>query len=454
MQRQTAGVIGFGRFGQFWAKTLCRDHTILATDRNPELAKVAAEIGIAFKSLPEVCAQAEAIFLCVPINQFEACVASLKPYLKPHTTILDVCSVKAYPAEILAQHLGAHATLELIATHPMFGPDSAAHGLAGLPLVMWPLRSVSSGYRAWLSYFTGLGLRVVEISPQEHDRLAANSQGVTHYLGRVLQEMRLSPTSIDTKGFELLLSVIAQTCNDTWELFYNLQNYNPYTGEMRLRLEEALDRVYSALLPERISPHEFVIGIQGGQGSFNEEACRHYCAQHAAQIPAYRVEYLYTSDHVLAALHQGKIDFGVFAIQNARGGVVMETIHALSKFDCEILEIFEVVIGHCLLLHPRADFGEVDTLISHPQALAQCADNLKKNFPHLKLTSGEGDLIDQALCARHLAEGKLPASTSVLAPKACAALYGLKIYADALQDLGTENRTTFVWARRRHYFRK
>ena len=454
MKKQKVGIIGFGRFGQFWAKTLQRDHRIFATDLDAGRASLAAEMGVEFSSLTELCAQAETIFLCVPINHFAATVQSLKPHLKPHTTICEVCSVKAYPAEVLLQELGGDTQLELIATHPMFGPDSGAQGLAGLPLAMWPLRSASSPYRAWRAYFSDLGLRVVEIPPHEHDRWAANSQGVTHYLGRVLHEMRLSPTPIDTKGFELLLSVIAQTCNDTWELFYNLQNYNPYTGEMRLRLEEALERVYDELLPERVSPHEWVIGIQGGKGSFNEEACRHYCAQHAGEIPAYRIEYLYTSDNVLAALHQGKIDFGVFAIQNARGGVVMETIHALSKYDCEILEIFEIVISNCLLLHPRADFGELDTLLSHPQALAQCANNLKQKYSHLKLASGEGDLIDQALCARHLAEGKLPASTAVLAPKVCAELYGLRIQAENLQDLGPDNLTTFVWARRRHFFRR
>ena len=194
------------------------------------------------------------------------------------------------------------------------------------------------------------------------------------------------------------------------------------------------------------------------QGDANEAAWRIAAAAPRIAIVQARTAapagHLNLSPQVLAALHQGKIDFGVFAIQNARGGVVMETIHALSKYDCEILEIFDIVISHCLLRHPEADFDEIDTIISHPQALAQCADTLGNKYPQLKLTSGEGDLIDQALCARYVAEGKLPASTAVLAPKVCAELYGLKIHDTDLQDLGQHTRTTFVWARRRHYFRK
>ena len=39
-------------------------------------------------------------------------------------------------------------------------------------------------------------------------------------------------TEINTLGFNDLLGVIEQTCNDSWDLFRDLQKYNPYTGEM------------------------------------------------------------------------------------------------------------------------------------------------------------------------------------------------------------------------------
>jgi prephenate dehydratase len=209
--------------------------------------------------------------------------------------------------------------------------------------------------------------------------------------------------------------------------------------------------VYTSLLPERVAPDALEIGIQGGRGSFNEEACRRYCAAHDTEISGYRIQYLYTTAGVLNALHQGTIDRGVFAIQNAKGGAVMETIHALSRYHCEIMDVFEVVVSHCLLHHRAVSFGDIDTLISHPQALAQCAGTLKKRYPHLKLTSGDGDLIDQALCAQMIAEDRLPRSTAVLASRVCAELYGLAIHDEDLQDLGQDNRTTFAWVERRSY---
>ena len=451
MNRLTVGIIGFGRFGRFWAKVLSTTHRVLVTDQK-ELAQTAAELGLSFrKSIAEVCAEAEAVFLCVPISQIASTVRDLKTWLRPGTVVFDTCSVKLYPAEVMQTHLGGVEQVELIATHPMFGPDSGANGLQGLSLVMWPLRAATNAYPLWREYFKSLGLMVVEISPDEHDRLVANSQGVAHYIGRVLGELQLQETPIDTKGFTLLRSVVQQTCNDSWELFHDLQNYNPYTQKMRLNLEEALNQVYSRLLPECVSPGELVIGVQGGRGSFSEEAGRHYCA--LDKIVNYRLKYCYTTVNVLAALHQGEIDRGVFAIQNARGGVVMETIEALSRYTCDILAYFELPLRHCILHHPEADFAQIDALISHPQALAQCQTNLQARYPHLKLISGAGELVDQALCAQHLAEGQLPPTMAVLASRACADLYGLTVHDLDLQDLGEDNLTTFVWVqRRRHHF--
>jgi prephenate dehydrogenase/prephenate dehydratase len=442
MRRRKVGIVGYGRFGRLWADLLAPHHQVSVTDKVPLPAEH-------FLPLPALCAAADVIFLCVPINQVEQVVREIGPHLKRGTAVFDTCSVKVHPASVLTTQLGQKADVSLIATHPMFGPDSAAHGVHGLPMVVWRLAGNEEIYREWVGFFDDLGIRTVEMAPDEHDRLAAYSQGITHYVGRVLRKLDLQPTLIDTQGFKLLHSLTEQTCNDSWELFHDLQIFNPYTREMRLRLESALDSVYEELLPERVSPDHFVVAVQGGRGSFNEQACRYYGEQHSDEYGAFEITYRYTTENVLRALHEGEADFGVFAIQNARGGAVMETIDALSHYTCEIIEAFELLIGHALLLHPDAPFEQVDTVISHPQALAQCRATLAARYPHLQLTSGQGELIDQALCARYIAEGRLPRTTAVLAPEACAQLYGLRVHDRGLQDLDAANLTTFAWARRR-----
>ena len=84
-------------------------------------------------------------------------------------------------------------------------------------------------YQYWHTYFENKDITIVALTPDEHDRLAARSQGITHLLGRTLQKMGVTETPIDTLGFERLLGIMNQTCNDSWDLFQDLETYNPYS---------------------------------------------------------------------------------------------------------------------------------------------------------------------------------------------------------------------------------
>lgn len=234
------GIVGYGRFGRLWASILSSHFEVLVTDTLKQPAPN-------FVSLEDLCARASTIFLCVPINQFDSVVQAIAPLIRPHTVVLDTCSVKEHPAKIMTGRLAAVEDVTLIATHPMFGPDSAAHGIYGLPMVLWRLHGSEREFDRWSSFFEKIGIRIVHMPPAEHDRLAAYSQGVTHYIGRVLQQLQLEPTPIDTAGFKILCSLIEQTCNDSWELFQDLQTYNGYTPQMRTRIEQALESMNEVL---------------------------------------------------------------------------------------------------------------------------------------------------------------------------------------------------------------
>jgi hypothetical protein len=61
---------------------------------------------------------------------------------------------------------------------------------------------------------------MVEMTCEEHDRQAASTQFITHTVGRMLGTMELEETSINTKGYESLLSLVSNTNNDSFELYY------------------------------------------------------------------------------------------------------------------------------------------------------------------------------------------------------------------------------------------
>ncbi|HTP60380.1 MAG TPA: hypothetical protein VMM82_15770, partial [Spirochaetia bacterium] len=64
---------------------------------------------------------------------------------------------------------------------------------------------------------------------------------------RVLSDFGVHRSSIGTVGFNKLLEIVEQTCNDPWQLFLDLQRYNPHTREMRSRLSRSLHSVMRAI---------------------------------------------------------------------------------------------------------------------------------------------------------------------------------------------------------------
>jgi len=203
--------------------------------------------------------------------------------------------------------------------------------------------------------------------------------------------------------------------------------------------------LYNKLLPQQKDPNFVTFGIQGGLGSFNEEAI--FCYLKKAGITKYKIKYLHTSEKVLAALHSGEIDFGQFAIHNSVGGVVAESIQAMARYKFAIVEEFAIKISHALIIRKDADLKEVDTIMSHPQVFAQCQKTLAQKFPHLRQISGAGDLIDHAKVAQFLSQNKLPKNIATMGSKVLADLCDLKIVQDNLQD-AAENFTSFLIVKR------
>lgn len=238
------GVYGLGRFGLFWASALAKSGAeVIAYSRSshsvPDNVRLASEDEVL---------NAPYLFFCVTISAFEDVLKRVGHRIGKNTVVMDTCSVKTYPAKWMSENIPDD--IYKIATHPMFGPDSGAHGLEGLPVVMCPITPIDERYSAIRDFFAEMGLKVLEMSAREHDEEAAYSQGVTHFVGRVLDQMKLKPTEIATQGYKSLMTIVEQTCNDPIQLFYDLQRYNPYAKEMRLSLQVAVEKVLNRLAKE------------------------------------------------------------------------------------------------------------------------------------------------------------------------------------------------------------
>jgi prephenate dehydrogenase len=439
---KTVTIIGYGRFGQVLHRLLKDDFSVVVYDVKPVRlafpgARVARNVAEALES--------EAVFYAVPIPVFERVFSSHKKYFREGQTLIDVLSVKMHPAKVMRKVLRG-TRVQAILTHPMFGPDSSREGFAGLPLTIDRFLSKPATFEFWKRYFEKKKLRVVLMSPQEHDKLAANSQGLTHFIGRLLERLKFKEGPIDSLGVEKLLEVKEQTCNDTWELFAGLQHFNPYTKSMRLRLGAAYDSLYKKLLPKEVKKGVVTFGIQGGKGSFNEQAVREYIKN--KHIANSEIAYLYTSERVLRKLHEGDIDFGLFAMHNAQGGIVAESVRAMSRYTFNIVAEQEVLIRHALMKCRDVEKEKLTSVMGHSQNFLQCREMLARKYPHLKQETGKGDLVDTAKAASHVASGKLPKTAAILGPVILAEMYDLDIIEEDLQDLGEKNITNFLLVKR------
>lgn len=231
----TIGVYGLGRFGAFWAKQLSSRFSVTGWSRDPDRPTPDGVVRVSEDEL----LNADVIVLCVAISAMETVLNHIAGKLKPGVLVMDTCSVKVFPSKVMMETLPGN--VNILATHPMFGPDSGKNGIAGLPLVFSPLRLGEKETDLWRGHFQSMGLNVVEMTPEQHDREAAYSQGITHFIGRVLGELKLNKSTISTAGYSDLLDIVTQTCNDPWRLFVDLQQYNPYTVPMRRDLHQAIN---------------------------------------------------------------------------------------------------------------------------------------------------------------------------------------------------------------------
>ncbi len=89
------------------------------------------------------------------------------------------------------------------------------------------------------------------------------------------------------------------------------------------------------------------IGIQGDRGSTNERACVYFAEKYSWQN--YRIQYLISTEKVLSKLNNHSIDYGTFAWESSREGLVEETQEAIKKHKYQKIDEVKLQMDHVLL---------------------------------------------------------------------------------------------------------
>jgi prephenate dehydrogenase len=233
------GIIGFGRFGRLLARYLAADFPVKVWDPTADEQAV-----VSAGACPTDCmtaAQSDVVIPAVPISRLKEVLSQIKPHLKSDALVIDVCSVKEQPIRWMQEVLPER--VDILGTHPMFGPDSAADSLQGRKIVLCRIRIGCERYAKIRAYLESRGLTVIEAGASEHDRQIAVSLGLTHVIGRALAGMEARPLDIDTEGYRRLLRILEVVENDTWQLFEDMQRYNPHAEKVRRMFMGALEEI-------------------------------------------------------------------------------------------------------------------------------------------------------------------------------------------------------------------
>lgn len=233
--KKLVGIIGFGSFGQFMAKHLEDYFEIRFYD------PVDFESKYERVSLELVC-KVDYLILSVPVQKLESTLINIQDYLSRSTLVIDVCSIKVLPMELMQKLLPEN--VEYIGTHPLFGPKSGANGIKGLNIAVCGGRVNPTNESKLVEFLKQkLELNVIPTTADAHDWQMAYVQGLTHFIAKGFSNMELPELFMTTASYEHFAKIKDLVSLDSPELYEVIQVLNPHTKKVRKLLLDELNKL-------------------------------------------------------------------------------------------------------------------------------------------------------------------------------------------------------------------
>jgi prephenate dehydratase len=182
---------------------------------------------------------------------------------------------------------------------------------------------------------------------------------------------------------------------------------------------------------------KITIAVSGDEGSLSEEAALAYAEKKRIEP---KILYSIDVEGVLNALDNHRADLGIFPIVNSRGGVIHSSVEAMGRHNYKFLEDFYQDFKMSLMVKKNKTREDIRKIASHPQAITQCDNYIKREFKNVRLIYWD----DTAKAARDLSENVLSDDTAVIAPARCAVQYGLELIEKGIQDSSSSSLTFLV----------
>lgn len=172
------------------------------------------------------------------------------------------------------------------------------------------------------------------------------------------------------------------------------------------------------------------IAFQGEPGAYSEQALYNHFGP-SDTLPCE------TFELVFDAVENGQADAGLIAIENSLAGSIHQNYDSLLRHHLWITGEYFLRVHHCLIGLPGVEKKDIQRVISHPQALGQCAGYIRA-MPGVKAEQ----VFDTAGSVKMVRDSG-DRTTAAIASQRAAELYGMNIIEEGIED-DPENYTRFL----------
>jgi prephenate dehydratase len=184
---------------------------------------------------------------------------------------------------------------------------------------------------------------------------------------------------------------------------------------------------------------ETKIAIQGIKGSFHHQVALEYFGKNVL------IEEYLSFEELVDSVLSGESAQAIMAIENSIAGPIIPNYALIDKNNLHIIGEYYLNINQNLMVLKGQNINDITEVCSHPMALLQCMDFLKK-YPNIKLVEDK----DTAETARRIQQKKLK-GIAAIASVGAAEMYDLEIVSAGIQTI-KHNMTRFVILKKENSF--
>ncbi len=228
---------GTGEMGQWFTRFFGEKGYEVTVWGKGGKVEIARKMGVPFATdLDSAISESDIVIVSVPINVTDKTIAETSPKMKAGSLLMDFTSTKVKPVEAMKKF--APPGVEILGTHPMFGPTIPS--LRGQTVILVPIEGRSE---KWFPVIRDLfeegGAHVEVTTAAEHDRLVSVVQGLTHFayisigttIDRLDFDVRKSRKFV-SPVYDIMLDFVGRILGQNPYLYALIQMENPSVIEV------------------------------------------------------------------------------------------------------------------------------------------------------------------------------------------------------------------------------